>query len=57
MQKLAQSMIVYIAQRRQIMWTHRAKTGSTKPNTRGISHLNGKPIADPMPVSGWGRHS
>lgn len=50
-------MIVYIPQRRKIMWRHRAKTGSTKPNTRGISHLNAEPTVDPMPFSGWDRQS
>lgn len=40
-------MKVYIPQRRQMMWTHRAQTGSTKANTRRISHFNAKPIVDP----------
>lgn len=38
---------VYIPKRRRIMQTHRVETGSTKPNTSGISHLNVEPIADP----------
>lgn len=49
-QKPAQSMMVYITQRRQMMWTHSAETGSTKPNTRGISHLNAKPTLTPCQV-------
>lgn len=38
------------------MWTHGAKTGSTKPNTRGIYHLNAKPEVDLETVLGWDRH-
>lgn len=37
------SIIVYIPKRRQMMWTHRAQTGSTKPNTGGRSHLHARP--------------
>lgn len=51
--KQALSKMVYIPQKRQIMWTHEAETGTTKPNTRGIFHPNAKPVLDLMPVSDW----